>query len=332
MLSKLMLLIGLLVGLFITFMCVNENKTKLSKKYQSKTITAVEEVQPDIPVVDTEPVKEEESLKEVKAEKPPIVSELDNPTFIYSVKDKGELSAKLSAKDKTPELEEFILNYCPQESCTQNLTFEDTTKVATWEESALKVAKFLKDKNVKDGMISIDDKAISIEGELKDEEENEAFNQLLKDINLDNLELKNSTTVVEPKVEETPKEPEPVKVSVEQIQNEINQLLASNPIYFKFNSSNLTQDSKNTLDQVVLLLTMLGDTPITVEGHTDSFGKASYNKRLSQQRADAVKTYLQNQNITNSIEAIGYGEERPINLNPKDQINRRVEINIKQGV
>ena len=53
---------------------------------------------------------------------------------------------------------------------------------------------------------------------------------------------------------------------------------------------------------------------VTVEGHTDSQGSDAYNQKLSQSRADSVKTAL----ITkygigaDRVNAIGYGEAQPI--------------------
>lgn len=74
---------------------------------------------------------------------------------------------------------------------------------------------------------------------------------------------------------------------------------------------------------------------IIIAGHTDSVGDAKYNIALSQQRAGAVKEYLVNKwgIQPNSIEAVGYGNTRPIaNGNtPADlQKNRRVEIRLAE--
>ncbi len=51
-----------------------------------------------------------------------------------------------------------------------------------------------------------------------------------------------------------------------------------------------------------------------IEGHSDSTGAASFNKQLSQKRADAVRLMLINEFgiAANRLSAIGYGEERPI--------------------
>jgi len=34
------------------------------------------------------------------------------------------------------------------------------------------------------------------------------------------------------------------------------------------------------------------DLNVVIEGHTDNIGKAEYNKKLSQERADAIKKYM----------------------------------------
>jgi outer membrane protein OmpA-like peptidoglycan-associated protein len=69
---------------------------------------------------------------------------------------------------------------------------------------------------------------------------------------------------------------------------------------------------------------------LQVEGHTDSTGTPSFNQKLSEQRAGAVRDYLVQQGVdTNSISAAGLGEGVPIADNSTAtgrQKNRRVEI------
>jgi OmpA-OmpF porin, OOP family len=72
------------------------------------------------------------------------------------------------------------------------------------------------------------------------------------------------------------------------------------------------------------------DLKITIEGHTDSVGGLTYNEKLSQRRADAVKNYLvQKFGIEASrLNTKGYGPIRPIESNATKegrQKNRRVE-------
>ncbi|MDD5306717.1 MAG: OmpA family protein [Deltaproteobacteria bacterium] len=74
---------------------------------------------------------------------------------------------------------------------------------------------------------------------------------------------------------------------------------------------------------------------IRVEGHTSSEGSAKLNTKLSQSRAEAVKTYLVNLGIdTNILESVGYGPDKPIADNKTEEgreKNRRVEFNILSG-
>jgi outer membrane protein OmpA-like peptidoglycan-associated protein len=75
------------------------------------------------------------------------------------------------------------------------------------------------------------------------------------------------------------------------------------------------------------------DTTISVEGHADSTGSASYNQRLSERRASTVSNYLEDLGVRGSrIDAVGFGESQPRASNSTAsgrQQNRRVEINIR---
>jgi OOP family OmpA-OmpF porin len=66
-----------------------------------------------------------------------------------------------------------------------------------------------------------------------------------------------------------------------------------------------------------------------VSGHTDNRGDPDRNQTLSEQRAQAVREYLVNHGIDgNRIEAVGYGDQRPVALNDTEEgrrQNRRIE-------
>ncbi len=90
----------------------------------------------------------------------------------------------------------------------------------------------------------------------------------------------------------------------------------------------------NILSRVQRALREYPESTITIEGHTDAIGDERYNERLSTKRAEAVREYLiANMAIDASrIEAIGYGESRPIASNETEEgraQNRRIDISIK---
>jgi len=77
---------------------------------------------------------------------------------------------------------------------------------------------------------------------------------------------------------------------------------------------------------------------VKISAFADSKGSDAYNLKLTQRRANQGKTYLVNKGISQErIDAIGYGEKRPIapntmpdgNDNPKGRAkNRRAEIQL----
>jgi OOP family OmpA-OmpF porin len=101
-------------------------------------------------------------------------------------------------------------------------------------------------------------------------------------------------------------------------------------VHFEFDSAKLTLNAHKILDKVADSLRNHPELDIIIAGHTDSLGSAAYNKRLSQLRAEAVMNYLVSSGIKQSrMEAIGYGEERPIASNTTEEgraQNRRVEL------
>ena len=121
--------------------------------------------------------------------------------------------------------------------------------------------------------------------------------------------------------------------SVKTIENKVALILHEHPIYFKTNSSSIRKDSQKGLTQIYTALKELPKaTIVTVEGHTDATGSATSNKKLSQQRADAVKFYLKKSGLNHLvIKATGYGEERAVVSDPNDEKNRRVEIRLERG-
>jgi len=101
-------------------------------------------------------------------------------------------------------------------------------------------------------------------------------------------------------------------------------------ILFAFSQSNIGDSAKKNLDALVAVLNKYPNTNIEIQGHTDSRGTDEYNMGLSIRRAEAVKTYLQNQGIDASrMTTKGFGESAPAYSNDTQEgmaQNRRVEF------
>ncbi|HMJ71277.1 MAG TPA: OmpA family protein [Cyclobacteriaceae bacterium] len=104
-------------------------------------------------------------------------------------------------------------------------------------------------------------------------------------------------------------------------------------IYFDFNKATFKQESFAELTKLETMMKQNGNMKLEIAGHTDSFGPDGYNKKLSQDRASAVRTFLTSKGIdTGRVTAAGYGDSRPLASNDDEtggrEINRRVEFKI----
>ena len=104
-------------------------------------------------------------------------------------------------------------------------------------------------------------------------------------------------------------------------------------VLFDFNSDKILQNYSSDLDKLGRVLT----TPqysayrVEIEGHTDNIGSDSYNRRLSERRAESVKHYLVQHFPIQSDRLVvrGYGKSKPITSNDTPEgrdKNRRVEV------
>jgi outer membrane protein OmpA-like peptidoglycan-associated protein len=105
-------------------------------------------------------------------------------------------------------------------------------------------------------------------------------------------------------------------------------------VYFDVDRASIQERSFQLIDDISRILV---DNPqvkvVTIEGHTDSTGSAERNLLLSQQRADAVKTFLVRKGVApERIDAKGFGQTRPVadDRTPAGRAkNRRVEFLVK---
>ena len=70
-----------------------------------------------------------------------------------------------------------------------------------------------------------------------------------------------------------------------------------------------------------------------MKGHTDSQGDDRYNQKLSEERANTVRTFIVSEGVPAArVTAIGFGSKMPVATNATAegrQQNRRVEIEIR---
>ncbi len=105
-------------------------------------------------------------------------------------------------------------------------------------------------------------------------------------------------------------------------------------IFFEFNKATIKSVSFNLLNEVAQALVDNPTIKVEIQGHTDSVGNDKFNLKLSQKRAESVKTYLIKRGIDSSrMDPKGYGENVPIADNRtadgRSQ-NRRVEFVITE--
>lgn len=106
-------------------------------------------------------------------------------------------------------------------------------------------------------------------------------------------------------------------------------------VLFDFDKSSLRAEALPVLAQAAQLIAAYPQTPVCINGHTDSKGSHAYNQALSLRRAQAVATHLQRVLPTRQLQMRGFGETQPVAANTQPdgsdhpegrQRNRRVEI------
>ncbi len=124
--------------------------------------------------------------------------------------------------------------------------------------------------------------------------------------------------------------------TVERVDDDMLLVHFDSDLLFGFDSSELSGTSRTTLEQAAQVIAEYKKTAVVAQGHTDSSGSDSYNQRLSERRAERVKSYLVAQGIDAArIVALGYGESHPIASNDTEAgraKNRRVDLLLKAKV
>jgi len=108
-------------------------------------------------------------------------------------------------------------------------------------------------------------------------------------------------------------------------------VLSDDNSHFPLNGHELSQNAEQQLDEFVDHLK--GDNKnvyLEIQGHTDSTGPSDYNMKLGEERAEAVRLYLNQKGVAlNRMATISYGEKDPVDSNKTRDgraKNRRVVI------
>lgn len=88
---------------------------------------------------------------------------------------------------------------------------------------------------------------------------------------------------------------------------------AANNVYFDYDSSDILDSQRTTLEAKAAWLKANPNAKLTIEGHCDERGTNEYNLALGERRATATRDYLVSLGVAASrIRIISYGEERPV--------------------
>jgi outer membrane protein OmpA-like peptidoglycan-associated protein len=109
-------------------------------------------------------------------------------------------------------------------------------------------------------------------------------------------------------------------------------------VLFDFDKWDLRPEAGPALDKVVAVLQAYPKAAVLIEGHTDGKGNDQYNQKLSERRADSVRSWLAAHGVGAAMTTHGWGKSRPVAPNTRPngaddpegrQKNRRVEITVR---
>jgi outer membrane protein OmpA-like peptidoglycan-associated protein len=133
--------------------------------------------------------------------------------------------------------------------------------------------------------------------------------------------------------EKGPRDPDPAKNGCPMVHVSDKEVVILEQVQFDTGKATIKPVSDTLLDQVAAVLQSHDELArMEVQGHTDSTGSAGLNKRLSQERAEAVMNALVTRGVDKGrLTAKGYGPDVPIADNASEegrQKNRRVQFSI----
>jgi len=83
-------------------------------------------------------------------------------------------------------------------------------------------------------------------------------------------------------------------------------------VFYDFNTSNLRDDARSTLDKQAVWLVKYGSVNVQIAGNCDERGTEEYNLALGERRANASASYLKAKGVAAArMSTISYGKDRP---------------------
>jgi outer membrane protein OmpA-like peptidoglycan-associated protein len=105
-------------------------------------------------------------------------------------------------------------------------------------------------------------------------------------------------------------------------------------VYFDFKSTRLRADAARMLQDKAALMERTSTWAVLVQGYADRQGPAEYNKRLAQQRAEAVRQFLVELGVPEgTVKTVTIGQDGALCDEPSkecQQLNRRVHLEIRR--
>jgi outer membrane protein OmpA-like peptidoglycan-associated protein len=110
-------------------------------------------------------------------------------------------------------------------------------------------------------------------------------------------------------------------------------ILAFEDVHFDFDKATLTEEAQVILKRNIQILKANPKAKVRIAGYTSASGTESYNQRLSERRANAVKEYLTKEGVIapDRLSTIGYGETRPAMYEaaPKELYSEAAKANMR---
>jgi outer membrane protein OmpA-like peptidoglycan-associated protein len=124
----------------------------------------------------------------------------------------------------------------------------------------------------------------------------------------------------------------PFEMQIELQKLQVGKSVVLNNLFFDTDKYVLKPASKTELEKLKSFLDQNPEITVEIGGHTDNVGSSSHNQFLSENRAKAVYTYLENEGIVSSrLTYKGYGDTMPVASNTTDTgkaKNRRTEFKV----